>query len=120
MAGSGYSIHGERVSETGDASTATVLTLYDSGSADVRALGDAEVLHITDVMVVTETAGDVALYADTAAGGRYLLLTKSAAGVPIVMNYRMPFVCPPGVVPKFVGVASDRNFCTIQGYITEA
>lgn len=118
MAGS-YIVHGERILDD-DASTPTALTLFNSGSVVERTLLATEKLHITDVLIITETAGDVQLYVDTAAAGKYLVDTKTAAGVPIVIQFRTPYTCLAGTVPKFVGVSSNRNLCTIQGFITEA
>ena len=118
MAGS-FNIHGERVID-GASSTLTVLTLYESGSVTTRSLGSTEVLHITDVVIMTEDASDVELVVDSAAAGRYIVNSKTAAGVPIVINYSKPFVCPKGVVPKFKGGGANRNMCTIEGFIREA
>lgn len=120
MAGSSFEIHGERIVD-GDASTLTALVLYDMGSPnEIRTLGSGERLHITDVIIITETAGDVQLLADSAAVGRYLVDTKSAAGVPIILPFIKPYVCPAGVTPKFKGVSSNRNMCVIHGFIRPA
>jgi len=116
-----YSVHGERVID-GDASALTALILYDSGSVVVRTLLATEVLHITDVVIIDEEAADIQLVADSAAAGRYIVQTKSAVGVPIVIHFNMPYVCPKGVVPKFAGGsgAAARSMCVIQGFIREA
>lgn len=116
----GYNIHGERVID-GNASAATALTLYEAGSTTERALGSTEVLHITDVIIIDEEAADVQLVADSAADGRYVVFTKTAAGVPIVIHFNNPYICPKGVVPKFVGGsgAAARSMCIIQGFIRE-
>lgn len=115
-----FSIHGERILD-GDASTLTVLTLYNSGSTTTRSLKSTEVLHITDVVIIDEEATDVQLVADSAAGGQYLVFTKTAAGVPIVINYSKPFICPKGIVPKFAGGSGGtaRSMCIIEGFIRE-
>ena len=115
MAGS-YEIHGERIVD-GDASTLTAIVLYEAGSVTIRTLASTEVLHITSGLIITETAGDVQFLADSAAAGRYIVQTKSAAGQPIPIP---PYVCPKGVTPKFAGVSSNRNQCTIQGFIRAA
>ena len=109
MAG-GYNIRAERVVD-GDASTLTALTLYEAGSMTERTLLSTEVLHVCDGQIVTETAGDVQLVADSAAAGRYLVNTKSASGHPIRV---LPYICPKGVVPKFAGVSSNRNSCILN------
>ena len=111
-------VHGERVLD-GNASTTTALTLYESGSGTERTLLSKEFLHITDVLILTETAGDISLTVDTEAAGKYIVITKTAAGVPIMIHFATPFICPRGVVPKFVGVGSNRNQCTIQGFINQ-
>lgn len=115
-----FNIHGERVID-GDASTATVLTLYEAGSTTTRSLGSTEVLHITDVVIIDEEAVDVQLVADSAAGGRYIVFTKSVIGIPIVIHFNNPYICPKGIVPKFTGGsgAAARSMCIIQGFIRE-
>lgn len=115
----GYNIHGERVID-GASSTLTALSLYEAGSVTARVLGSTEVLHITDVIIATEDASDVELVVDSAAAGRYIVNVKTAAGVPIVINFNNPYICPKGVVPKFKGGGANRNMCVIQGFITEA
>lgn len=115
----GFNIHGERVID-GASSTLTVLTLYEAGSTTTRALASTEVLHITDVIIMTEDASDVELVVDSAAAGRYIINTKTAAGVPIVINFNNPYICPKGIVPKFKGGGANRNMCIIQGWISEA
>ena len=115
----GFNIHAERVLDD-DASTPTAVTLYEAGSVTERTLLSTEVLHITDILIITETAGDVQLLADSAAGGRYIVDTKTAAGVPISIRFGSPYICPVGVVPKFTGVSSNRNMCLLQGFITGA
>lgn len=115
-----FNVHGERVVD-GDASTLTVLTLYNAGSTTTRTLKSTEVLHITDVIIIDEEAVDVQLVADSAAGGRYIVQTKSAVSIPIVIPFRTPYICPKGVVPKFAGGsgAAARSMCIIQGFIRE-
>lgn len=114
-----FNIHAERVID-GVSSTLTVLTLYEAGSTTTRSLKSTEVLHITDVIIMTEDASDVELVVDSAAGGRYIVNTKTAAGIPIVINYSKPFICPKGVVPKFKGGGANRNMCVCEGFIREA
>lgn len=116
----GYNVHGERVVD-GDASTLAVLTLYEAGSVTARVLGSTEILHITDIVIIDEESTDVQLVVDSAAAGRYLVSTKTAIGVPIIINFVSPYVCPKGVVPKFAGGSgSTRSMCIIQGFIREA
>lgn len=121
----GEPCHGERVID-GAANTATALTLFKSGHFDdagdvvERTLQSDEFLNITDVVIIDEEAADVSLLADTAAAGKYIVLTKTAAGVPIVIHFNTPYVCPMGVVPKFTGGsgAAARSMCVIQGFIS--
>lgn len=117
----GFNIHGERVID-GDASTLTVLTLYEAGSTTTRSLGAKEVLHITDLIIIDEEAADVQLVADSAAGGRYIVSTKTAVSIPIVIHFNTPYICPRGVVPKFAGGSGGtaRSMCVIQGFIRPA
>ena len=112
----GYPIHAERVVD-GDASTLTAVTLFISGSTDERTLAATEIFYITGGEILTETAGDVALVADEAAAGKYIVFTKSAAGQHIPIP---AYACPKGVVPKFSGHSSGRNSCILYGYIMEA
>lgn len=119
MAGS-YNVHGERIVD-GDASVLTALTLYDAGSPNtVRVLLGTEVLHITDVVILTEEAADAILVADAAAAGKYIVSGGIAAGVPLVIHFVVPYICSAGVVPKFAGAGSNRSMCVIQAFITEA
>jgi len=119
MAGS-YIVHGERIVD-GDASVLTALTLYNSGSVVERTLLATEVLYITDVVIIIETANDIQLLADSAAGGRYIVDAKSpAVGNPITIHFNTPYTCPKGVVPKFKGASTNRSMCVIQGFIREA
>lgn len=115
-----FNIHGERIVD-GNAGTLTVLTLYEAGSPDTtRTLVRTEKLHITDVHIITEDAGDVSLVADSAAAGRYIVQTKTAAGIPIDLHFHTPYICPSAVIPKFSGPGANRSQCTIQGFIREA
>lgn len=120
MAGS-YNVHGELVLD-GNASTLTALTLYDAGSVTARTLLSTEVLHITDVVISDEENADIQLVADSAAGGRYIISTKIAAGGSIVIHFNSAYICPKGVVPKFAGGsgAAARSMCVIQGFIRGA
>ncbi|KKM96274.1 hypothetical protein LCGC14_1179860 [marine sediment metagenome] len=115
----GWNVHGERVID-GVSSTLTALSLFESGSVTARTLGSTEFLHIVDVLIITEDASDVELVVDTAAAGKYIVNTKTAAGVPINIHFHQPYVCPKGVVPKFKGGGANRNMCVIQGFISEA
>ena len=115
----GYNIHGERIVD-GNASALTVLTLYEAGSpATTRALLATEVLHITDVVIILETAGDAILVADAAAAGEYIVNAGLAAGVPLVIPFNNPYICSKATIPKFAGSASNKSMCIIQGFIRE-
>jgi len=116
-----FNIHGERVVD-GDASVLTALTLYEAGSVTERTLGATEILHITDVLIGDEENADVQLVADSAAGGRYIVSTKIAAGGVFNHSFANPYICPKGVVPKFAGGSGQgaRSMCVIQGFIREA
>jgi len=115
-----YVCHGELI-EDGDASTLTVLKLYTMGSPDTeRALVGTERLHITDVLILCETAGDVILVADTEAAGRYIVSAGIASGVPLTIHFNIPYVCPKTVIPKFAGAGSNRSMCIIHGFVREA
>ena len=115
-----YNVHGERIVD-GDASTLTVLTLYDAGSPNTaRTLLTTEHLHITDVVILQETAGDVVLVADAAAAGKYVVSSGIAAGIPLVIHFNSPYICPVGTIPKYAGSGSNRSMCIIHGFIREA
>ena len=119
MSGS-YMVHGERIVDA-DASTLTVLSLFNSGSVTPRTLLATEFLHIVDILIIDEEAADVRLVADSAAVGKYIVQTKTAVSIPINIHFHQPYVCPRGVVPKFSGGSgSTRSMCVIQGFITEA
>lgn len=116
-----FNIHAERVVD-GDASALTALTLYEAGSTTERTLKSTEFLHITDVIIIDEEAVDISLVADSAAGGRYIVQANIPTKVPLVINFKTPYICPRGVVPKFAGGsgAAARSMCIIQGFITPA
>jgi len=115
-----YNVHAERIVD-GDATTLTVLSLYDAGSPDTaRALTAKERLHITDVLIVLETAGDAVLVADAAAAGKYIVSAGLASGVPMVVHFNSPYICAAGTIPKFSGSSTNKSMCVVQGFIREA
>jgi hypothetical protein len=114
-----FSIHGEALID-GNASGGIAVTLYDSGSVDVRTLGAKEVLYVTDVQILCETGADVWLVADSKAAGRYVAHGTVDAKGGIVLHFRKPFVCPPGTGLKFYGATTNINSCLIEGFIREA
>ncbi|MCK5608611.1 hypothetical protein KAR91_42405 [Candidatus Pacearchaeota archaeon] len=115
-----FNVHGERIVD-GDASTLTVLALYDAGSPNTaRTLGAKERLHITDVIILQETTGDAILVADAAAAGKYIVSAGIAAGVPLVIHFNSPYICPAGTIPKYAGTSSNRSMCVIQGFVRES
>lgn len=115
----GFNIHGERIVD-GNAGTLTVLKLYEAGSATERTLTGTERLHITDVIIVAETAGDVVLVADSAAASKYIVSAGLASGVPLVIHFNTPYICPAVTIPKFSGSGSNKSMCVIQGFVREA
>lgn len=116
----GEPVHGERIVD-GDSSALTVLALYKDGTTTVRTLAADEHLYITDVIISLETAADFSLVADSGAGGRYIVWgTSSVHYRTIVIQFRTPYCCPKGVVPKFSGAGTNRSACLIQGFITKA
>lgn len=111
----------------GNASTATALTLYIAGSSTERTLAATEMLVVTDVTILCEAGGDVALATDSDADGSLvdalydmIAVGNVAANGGIAISFSCPHYCPRGKVPKFVGAASDMNFCKINGYILRA
>lgn len=115
-----FNVHLERIVD-GDASTLTVMKMYDAGSPDTeRELGAKERLHITDVLIILETAGDAILVADAAAAGEYIVSAGMAAGVPLVIHFNSPYICTADTIPKFAGSASNRSMCIVQGFIRES
>ena len=115
-----YVVHGERIVD-GDASVLTALTLYEAGSpATARTLTGTERLHITDVLIMVEGAADVVLVADSAAAGRYIVSGGIAAGHPLVIQFRIPYICAKATIPKFAGAGANRSMCVIHGFIREA
>lgn len=111
--------HAERVVD-GIASALTALTLYEAGTTTTFTLDSKFRLVITDIYIKIETAGDFALLADSAAGGKYLAEGHAAADTTIVRQFRTPYVCAAGVVPKFQGPATEKSVCLVEGYIIEA
>ena len=123
MAGSSFSVHGESITD-GDSSGGVAVTLYDCGSPDeTRTLGAKEVLHVTDVQIFVEGAQggtDVWLVADSKAAGKYVTHGHLDQYGGLVVNFRKPFVCAPGVGLKFYGADADLNVCLVEGFIEEA
>ena len=117
-----YVIHGERVVD-GDASVLAALTLYEMGSPNTaRTLTGTERLHITDVLIMVESAADVILVADSEAAGRYIVSGGIAAGKPLVVQFRIPYICAKATIPKFAGggAQAGRSMCIIHGFIRES
>ena len=115
-----FNVHGERLVD-GNAATLTVLKLYDAGSpATERALGAKERLHITDVIIILETAGDAILVADAAAAGKYIVSAGIAAGIPLVIHFNSPYICPAATIPEFAGSGTNKSMCVIQGFVRES
>jgi len=115
----GDPIHGERIVD-GDASTLTALSIFDDGETDTRTLADDEAIYVTDVMITSESGGDIFLVADAAAAGKYIFAGNLDAKDTVVMSFSSPYRCPLGVVPKFAGGGSDKNSCIIQGFIVKS
>ena len=118
-----YNVRGERVID-GDASALAALTLYDAGSpATVRILAANERIHITDVyigFINKGMASDVDLMVDSAAGGRYIVRGQVSSGRPIVIHFKVPYICDAGMVPKFAGAAWSKTTCIIHGFVRGA
>ncbi len=112
----GDPVHAELIVD-GDSSTLTVLKLYTSGTVTERALAANEFFCITDVFIQTQDGGDIALVADEAAAGKYIVYGNVAATGGVARRYEYPYVCPKGVVPKFSGAAANRNVCILEGFI---
>lgn len=114
----GEPVHGELITD-GNASSLTVLVLYQSGSVTVRTLAADEFFTITDVLIILEDGGDFSLVADSAAAGRYIAHGNAAANGGLSRQLSNPYVCPKGVTPKFSGAAANRSVCTVEGFITK-
>ena len=114
----GEPVHLELITD-GNASTLTVLKIYNSGSTTERTLASDERLNITDIQILLEAGGDFALVADAAAAGKYIAYGSVQAQGGVVKHFETPYSCPLGVTPKFSGAASDRNVCICEGFITK-
>jgi len=119
-----WTVHAERIVD-GDSHDLTALTLYERGSPDTeRTLAGTERLHITDILVMAEEfkgTVDIMLVADEATAGKYLLSAVLAPGVPYVVHFRTPYVCPKATVPAFAGPwGTGRTMCTVHGIVREA
>lgn len=115
----GDPVHGELITD-GDASTATVLVLYKSGTTTVRTLAADEFLSITDVLIVSEDGGDISLLAGSAgAAGKYIVHGNFAANGGVDKSFSTPYTCPIGVTPYFKGAAANLDVCVIEGFITK-
>lgn len=114
----GEPVHGERIVD-GNASAGLDLALYISGSETVRELAANEYLVVTDVYIQIEDGGDFTLSSSTAAAGKYIAHGNLAAGGGVVIHFSNPFVCQLEEVPKFIGSATNRSTCIIEGYIVK-
>lgn len=114
----GYSIHGEAIID-GDASGGITVLFYESGSVVARTLGAAEVLHVSDAALTSETGGDLWLCADGKVAGEYVAHGTVDAKGGIILHLRKPFVCAPGTGLTFFGAATNINSCIVEGWITE-
>jgi uncharacterized protein (DUF1684 family) len=114
-----YSVHGESITD-GNASGGVAVTLYDSGSTDVRTLLTTEVLYVTDARIQCETGADVFLVADSKAAGRYVVHGTVDAKGGVILHFSKPYACPKGKGLKFYGAATNINSCLIEGFIREA
>lgn len=115
----GDPIHGE-ILDDGDSSSGVAVVLYTSGSTTVRVLGSREVLHITDIKIVTETGGTISLVSDSKADGRYLFHGVLDAKGGVVVHDASPFVCPPGTGLKLFGAATNLDTCIVEGFVVGA
>ena len=118
MAGS-YNVHGERIVD-GNAGTLTALTFYNAGSDVERELTTTEILHVTDVIIIAETAGDVVLVAGAETPSNYIVSAGIAAGVPLVIHFNTPYICAADNTLKFSGSALNKSMCVVQGFVQEA
>lgn len=114
----GEPVHAERVVED-DASELTALTIYPSGSVTARSLGANEFFHVTDISIILEAGGDFSLVADEAAAGKYIRHGNVAANGGVEAHLITPYACPKGLVPKFVGPATGRSVCLVEGFISQ-
>lgn len=110
-------VHGELITD-GDASTLTVINLYQGGTNTViSALGAKQYLYITDITIYLEDGGDFQLVADSAAAGRYIAHGNAAANGGLERALRSAYCCPKAVIPKFKGAGANVSSCIIEGFL---
>jgi len=119
----GEQVHGELVSA--DASTAAAIVLYKAGTRTVRTLGSTEHLVITDVMMNSTAATDVALFDDADADGTIDAGERIAHGDfsakgGLVTAFSTPRYCSKGITPKVKAGAAGAVKVLILGYILKA
>ncbi len=115
----GDPIHGE-IFNDGDSSGGVAVVLYEAGSTTVRVLKATDVLYITYMAVMTEVGGVVALVADSAAAGRYLLNGTFDAKGGIATHLSKPYTCPTGKGLKLIGISTGLDTCIVEGFIKTA
>lgn len=107
---------GERVVD-GDASTLTALKLYEIGTDTVIDLNARYHLVVTDVLIMIESAGDVALVAGTDNGSKQIVNGYVADSTVLNLHFKTPYVCAPDDALKFKGASFNRSTCIVRGRI---
>jgi len=117
MAARGDPVHFEL--QDADCSGAGVaITIHDAGSVAVRTLGATEILHITDLCLMTEAGGACGLFADTDVAGRRVVAGTFDILSGIARTFKVPYACPVGITPIVIAAAGNIDLCG-QGFITQ-
>lgn len=117
----GEYVHGEFHAA---ASTGGEITLYDV-DGNVRVLQSDERLVVTDVLVATDTAGDLAVYFDNDAGstlgaGEAIVRLPAAVNGGVNANFSgVPRWGARGAKPRVVGPSGTLDV-VLTGFITKA
>lgn len=118
----GYVVHGDLVHDGNG--ILTEVKLYEMGSPDTeRTLVDTERLHVTDAVILhpnLQAGHDVQLVADSVAVGRQLVNGFLETGWPLVLRFRIPYICARATGLKFLGPQYGLTMCVVHGLIREA
>jgi hypothetical protein len=104
------------ISGSGDISAGSAAALiYKQGI--VITLGSTQGLVITDISIVTETACDLILAADSLTPGEYIDGGPVSANGGIVRTLQSHHFCKVGKIPKLFGAVTGKYRAILHGYM---
>ena len=111
----GTPVHGDISSA--NASAGVAFGMGKGGAA--FAIPAGAVLHITDLEVIRQDAGNFLVCANTDAAYKRISGGYVQAGAGVSKSFITPYECPAGVTPKLIADTGNIR-AAIQGYIRKA